>query len=146
MTQIHGQLQFAASSLLMDRSGACHPVAATNTFMAPSGDPQPLPVCRCVDTCANREFAFASLGATLGSIVSLFLSTLLLNLPILASISVEDKGTLETSLASAVAAVVTLNVGCLRAGVVMCSLHGLLCISRRRVVWQRARDPILIGL
>jgi hypothetical protein len=79
--------------------------------MAPSGEQHVFPVYRTVDNGINRKVAFASAGAALGSIASLFLSTFLLNLPFLANISAEDKGTLETSLTSAVTALVTLLVG-----------------------------------
>lgn len=59
----------------------------------------------------NRKVAFASVGAALGSIISIFLATFLLNLPFLANISDEDRGTLKTSLTSGITALVTLLIG-----------------------------------
>ncbi|VEP11894.1 conserved hypothetical protein [Hyella patelloides LEGE 07179] len=59
----------------------------------------------------NRKVAFASVASSLGSITSLFLATFLLNLPFLANIPDEDKGTLRTSLTAGATALITLIVG-----------------------------------
>jgi hypothetical protein len=63
------------------------------------------------DPSINRKVAFASMASALGSVTSLFSSTFLLNLPFLAEMSSEDKGTLKTSLTAAITALVTLMVG-----------------------------------
>ncbi|MGP1384190.1 MAG: hypothetical protein ACTS2F_11575 [Thainema sp.] len=63
------------------------------------------------DGSINRKVAFSSVGAALGSIASLFLATFLLNLPILANISPEDKGALKASLTSGLTAIATLAIG-----------------------------------
>ncbi|NCR59452.1 MAG: hypothetical protein GPJ01_17460 [Microcystis aeruginosa LL13-06] len=72
---------------------------------------QPSPSFVTPNNSINRKVAFASVGAALGSIISLFLATFLLNLPFLANISPEDKGTLKTSLTSGITALVTLLIG-----------------------------------
>lgn len=59
----------------------------------------------------NRKVAFASVASALGSTMSLFLSTFLLNLSFLANISDEDIGTLKTSLTAGTTALITLIVG-----------------------------------
>lgn len=76
-----------------------------------SGGTPSLPSYVTTDGSINRKVAFASAGAAIGSVASIFLSTFLLNLPFLGNISAEDKGTLKTSLTSAVTALVTLIVG-----------------------------------
>ena len=72
---------------------------------------QNLPSYVTTDGSINRKVAFASAGAAIGSVVSIFLVTFLLNLPFLANVSAEDVGTLKASLTSAVTALVTLFVG-----------------------------------
>ena len=72
---------------------------------------QNLPSYVTTDGSINRKVAFASTGAAIGSVVSMFLITFLLNLPFLANVSAEDSGTLKASLTSAVTALVTLFVG-----------------------------------
>ena len=79
--------------------------------MTNSGGVQGRPSYVATDGSINRKVAFASAGAAIGSVASIFLVTLLLNLPFLANVSAEDKGTLKTSLTSAVTALVTLIVG-----------------------------------
>ncbi|MFN9646568.1 MAG: hypothetical protein ACK6BG_15930 [Cyanobacteriota bacterium] len=79
--------------------------------MTNSGGAQNLPTYVTADGSINRKVAFASAGAAIGSVLSIFLVTFMLNLPFLAGISAEDKGTLKTSLTSAVTALVTLIVG-----------------------------------
>lgn len=75
------------------------------------GGVQNLPSYVTTDGSINRKVAFASAGAAIGSVVSIFLVTFLLNLPFLANVSAEDRGTLKASLTSAVTALVTLFVG-----------------------------------
>jgi hypothetical protein len=83
----------------------------TPTPPATTTDQQPSPSFVTTNPSINRKVAFASVGAALGSIISLFLATFLLNLPFLANISPEDKGTLKTSLTSGITALVTLLIG-----------------------------------
>ena len=70
-----------------------------------------LPTYVSVDGSINRKVAFASVGAAFGSIVSLFLATILLNTPLLKDISPEEKGALKASLTSGLTAIATLVVG-----------------------------------
>lgn len=63
------------------------------------------------DPSINRKVAFASAASAIGSVFSIFLYTLLLNLPFLQEIPAEDKGTLKTSLSALVTAIFTLIVG-----------------------------------
>ncbi len=79
--------------------------------MTNSGASSNLPSYVSTDGSINRKVAFASAGAAIGSVVSIFIATFLLNLPFLGDISAEDKGTLKTSLTSAVTALITLIVG-----------------------------------
>jgi hypothetical protein len=89
-----------------------HLRAIFGNSMTNSGGAQNLPSYVTSDGSINRKVAFASAGAAIGSVASIFLITFLLNLPFLANnVSDEDKGTLKTSLTSAVTALVTLIVG-----------------------------------
>jgi hypothetical protein len=63
------------------------------------------------DPSINRKVAFASVASALGSVTSLVSTTVLLNLPFLADVSSEDKGTLKTSLTAGITALFTLVVG-----------------------------------
>ena len=86
-------------------------IATFGNSMPNSSGAQNLPSYVTTDGSINRKVAFASAGAAIGSVASIFLVTFLLNLPFLANISAEDKGTLKTSLTSAVTALATLIVG-----------------------------------
>ena len=88
-----------------------HCRAICSILVANSGVTQNLPCYVTTDGSINRKVAFASAGAAIGSVASIFLATFLLNLPFLANVFPEDKGTLKTSLTSAVTALVTLIVG-----------------------------------
>ncbi len=94
---------------------AVSPLAFIQTQFAPSmtisSGGQSLPSYVTMDGSVNRKVAFASAGAAIGSMASLFLATFLLNLPFMRSISAEDRGTLKTSLSSATTALVTLFIG-----------------------------------
>ena len=57
----------------------------------------------------NRKVVFASLASAIGSLLSIFVATALINF--LPAISAEDKGTLKSSLAAAVTSIITLAAG-----------------------------------
>ena len=57
----------------------------------------------------NRKVVFASLASAIGTLLSIFLSTTLINS--LPAISDEDKGSLKSSLAAAVTSIITLAAG-----------------------------------
>jgi hypothetical protein len=57
----------------------------------------------------NRKVVFASLASAIGTLLSIFLSTTIINS--LPDISDEDKGSLKSSLAAAVTSIITLAAG-----------------------------------
>jgi hypothetical protein len=57
----------------------------------------------------NRKVVFASLASAIGTLLSIFLSTVLINS--LPAIPDEDKGALKSSLAAAVTSIITLAAG-----------------------------------
>ena len=73
--------------------------------------PSKLPSYISADGSVNRKVAFASVGAAFGSIISLFLTTFLLSLPMVANMPEEDQGTLKASLTSGLTAITTLLIG-----------------------------------
>ncbi len=81
--------------------------SAPPTQLAPSK----LPSYVSADGSVNRKVAFASVGAAFGSIISLFLTTFLLSLPMLAELPEEDRGALKASLTSGLTAITTLLIG-----------------------------------
>lgn len=59
----------------------------------------------------NTKVTMAGIASSFGSILSIFLNTLLINLPFLSEISDEDLGILKTSLTAVITGTLTLVVG-----------------------------------
>ena len=59
----------------------------------------------------NRKVAFASIGAVLGSFISIIIPSLLLSIPWVSKLDKQDIGELKASIGSAITALITLGFG-----------------------------------